>query len=218
MAPVGGRRFLEYLLLWLHSAGIRDLILCVGYKGDQVRNWLGSGSQRGLRIRYSIEKELRGTAGAVRLAARMVKAPTCIVLNGDSFLEVNLQEMCRFHQSKKALATIALAGVPDAARYGGVRLDRNGRIIAFTEKGEALTKSGCARHRLQLINGGVYVLQRRFLSSIPARKTVSLEKQSFPALAGGSLYGFVTHGFFIDIGAPADYVRAQTELPKRFSI
>lgn len=218
LAPVGGRHFLEYLLTWLHSAGIRDLILCVGYKGDQVRRWLGNGSQWGLQVRYSVEEELRGTAGAVRLAARMVKAPTCVVLNGDSFLEVNLQEMCRFHQSKKALATIALARVRDAARYGGVRLDRNGRITTFSEKGDTLTKAVPNHRRLQLINGGVYVLQRRLLDSIPTGKPVSLEKQVFPSLVGGRLYGFVTRGFFIDIGVPADHARAQTELAERFSL
>jgi len=218
MAPVGGRHFLEYLLTWLHSSGIRELILCVGYKGHQVRRWLGDGSKWGFRVRYSVERELRGTAGAVRLAARMVKAPTCVVLNGDSFLELDLQEMCQFHQSKKALATIALARVRDAARYGGVRLDRDGRIAAFSEKGEALTKPVPTHRRFQLINGGVYVLQRRLLDSIPARKPVSLEKQIFPRLMGGKLYGFVTSGFFIDIGVPADYARAQTELTERFSL
>jgi NDP-sugar pyrophosphorylase family protein len=218
MAPVGGRPFLEYLLGWLHSAAITELILCVGYKRKQIQNWLGNGSQRGFRVRYSVEEELRGTAGALRLAAKMVNAPTCVALNGDSFLEVNLREMYRFHQSKRAIATIALARVRDSARYGGLQLDRKERITGFFEKGEGLVRHPPGHGGFQLISGGVYLLQRRFLSSIPAGETVSLEKETFPTLAGGRLYGFVTHGFFIDIGIPADYARAQTELPKRFSI
>ncbi len=213
MAPVAGRPFLEYLLASLRSAGIKDVILCVGYKSDQVRRWIGNGSKWEIRVRYSVEKELRGTAGAVRLAARLVKAQRYIVLNGDSFLEVDLGEMLKFHHSENALATLALARVPDAGRYGGVRLRRDGRISAFTEKGE--TKPASSRSKSQLINGGVYVLQRRFIESIPSGKPVSLEKESFPRMVGGKLYGFVTRGFFIDIGVPLDYTRAQTEFVGR---
>ncbi len=215
MAPVAGRPFLEYLIEVLHSAGIKDVILCVGYKSNQVRRWVGDGSRWGMRVRYSVEKELRGTAGAVRLAVRLVKAPTCMVLNGDSFLEVNLGEMMAFHRSRKALATLALARVPNGGRYGGVRLRRDGRISAFTEKGETKPAPASPRTASQLINGGVYMLQRRFVESIPTGKPVSLEKEIFPRLVNRKLYGFVTRGFFIDIGVPADYARAQTELAGR---
>jgi NDP-sugar pyrophosphorylase family protein len=218
MAPVGGRPFLEYILLWLRAAGIRDLILCVGYERAQIQRWLGDGSHQRLRVRYSVEKELRGTAGALRLAARMLKAQTCLALNGDSFLEVNLQEMYRFHRSQRAIATIALAPVRDSERYGAVQLDPNGRIEAFHEKSDVIAKGHPGRGGCHLINGGVYLLQRRLLDSIPAGEAVSLEKEIFPGLAGGNLYGFVARGFFIDIGVPADYAKAQVELPKRFSV
>ncbi len=213
MAPVAGRPFLEYLLDLLRSSRTKDVILCVGYKSDQVRTWVGDGSRWGLRVRYSVEKDLRGTAGAVRLAARLIKAQTCIVLNGDSFLEVDLGEMLAFHRSHNALATLALARVPDAGRYGGVRLRRDGRISAFTEKAE--TPSVSSRSKSRLINGGVYMLQRGLVESIPSGKPVSLEKEIFPRMVDGKLFGFVTQGFFIDIGVPSDYVRAQTELAGR---
>lgn len=216
LAPVGGRPFLEYLLRWIQSAGVQDLILCVGHKRAQIRNWLRDGSRWGLSVRYCVERELRGTAGALRLAARMTEAPDCLALNGDSMLEVNLQEMWRFHRSQQALATIALARVRDTARYGGVRVVGDGRIAAFREKGGGAAGTPSRHQRYQLINGGVYLLQRRFFDLIPAGRAVSIEKEIFPALAGRKLYGFVTKGFFIDIGVPADYARAQTELPERF--
>ncbi len=215
MAPVAGRPFLEYLLDLLRSAGIKDVTLCVGYKNDQIRAWVGDGSRWGLRVRYSVEKDLLGTAGAVRLAARLIKARSCIVLNGDSFLEVDLGEMLAFHRSHKALATLALARVPDARRYGGVRLRRDGKISAFLEKAETKLAPASSRSAPRLINGGVYVLQRRFIESIPTEKPVSLEKEIFPRMADGKLFGFVTQGFFIDIGVPTDYARAQTEFARR---
>lgn len=218
MAPVGGRPFLEYILRWLGAAGIRDLVLCVGYKGAQIQKWLGDGTSWGFRVSYSVEKELCGTAGALKLAAKMVTTETCIVLNGDSFLELDLREMCRVHQATKALVTIALARVRDPSRYGAVQLDPDGKIVAFHQKSEGEAKHATVRRGYHLINGGVYLLQRRLLDSIPPGEAVSLEKQTFPGLTGGGLYGFVSPGFFIDIGVPADYRKAQAELTQRFSL
>jgi D-glycero-alpha-D-manno-heptose 1-phosphate guanylyltransferase len=217
MAPVGGRYFLEYILFWLRNAGITDFVLCVGYKRAQIQSWLGDGSQHGFRIRYSIEKELRGTGGALRLAATMVSTQTCFVLNGDSFLELDLQEMYRFHRSKKAIATIALARVLDSERYGIVELDPDGRIAAFHEKRDGAANDPPERRGSHLINGGVYLLQRQLLNSIHPGEFLSLEKKIFPELAGGNLYGFVASGFFIDIGIPADYLKAQAEFARRFT-
>lgn len=217
MAPVGGRYFLEYLLIWLRSAGIRKLILCVGYRNSQICKWLGDGSQWGLHVRYSVEKNLLGTAGALKLAARMMTAERCLALNGDSFLAVDLREMYRFHQSHGALATIALARVRNSARYGTVQLGRNRTILEFREKARKLGNQPAPRGRCQLINGGVYLLEKRFFDTIRPRKASSLEKEVFPPLASGQLYGFVTRGYFIDIGLPADFQKAQTQLPKRFS-
>ena len=220
LAPIAGRLFLEYLLIWLRSAGIKELILCVGYEKDQIRNWLVDGAAWGLHVTYSVEKTLLGTAGAIKLAAELISAPYCLVVNGDSFLDVNLAEMYQFHVRHRALATLALARVPDSARYGTVQLDRLGLVTAFQEKKQNLASQDDSPPRRcpQLINGGVYLLEKRFLDLIPPGKAISLETEVFPTLVGKNLYGFVTDGFFIDIGVPAEYQRAQSELPKRFPI
>lgn len=216
MAPVGGHYFLEYLLLWLRSVGIRDLILCIGYKGSQIQNWLSDGSKWGLRVRYSIEQKLLGTAGALKCAAQIVTSESCLVLNGDSFLGVDLREMYGFHRSHRALATMALARVWDSSRYGTVQVDQKGKILAFHEKDRRQRKLLKRQRGTRLINGGVYLVNNRCFEDIPVRKNVSLENEIFPALSDGKLFGFVTHGYFIDIGVPADFARAQTESPKRF--
>jgi NDP-sugar pyrophosphorylase family protein len=218
IAPVGNRPFLEYLLIWLRAAGIQKLVVCVGYKKDQIRDWLGDGSSWGLEVKYSEEKRLLGTAGALKLAEKLISSPSFLVLNGDSFLDVNLQAMYRFHAKKGALVTIAVARVRHSARYGTVQLDRTHQIRAFQEKKKNLTRNAKSKPHgsLKPINGGVYLMQKRFLHAIPPRIAMSLEKDIFPGLVGEELYGFVTRGYFIDIGVPSDFERAQTELHKRF--
>ena len=218
MAPVGGRPFLEYLLRWLRHAGIKDLVMCVGHKREQIEEWLGDGSQHGFCVRYSAEKGLLGTAGAIRLAASMVNAETCLVLNGDSLMELDLAEMYRIHWLKKAEATLALVRVQDASRYGTVQLDDQGKVVAFHANTHSGRSDPGTTAAIPFVNGGIYVIERRLLDVIPAGVPVSLEKQILPRLAGRNLCGFVASGFFIDIGVPADYARAQTELPRRFSL
>jgi NDP-sugar pyrophosphorylase family protein len=218
MAPVGKRPFLEYLLKWLRNAGLRDVILCVGYKKAEIQSWLGDGQNWGLRVKYSEEKSLLGTGGALKNAEKLVSSSLCLVVNGDSFLDVDLGAMFRFHRQRRAPATIALARVPDSTRYGTVTLDRSRHITSFQEKEKKSPhKIDRTSHRaFQLINGGVYLLEKRVLVNIPPRRVVSLEKDIFPAMTGSRLYGFPSRGYFIDIGIPADFARAQTELPERF--
>jgi D-glycero-alpha-D-manno-heptose 1-phosphate guanylyltransferase len=136
-------------------------------------------------------------------------------------LDLNLAEMYQFHVRHRALATLALARVPDSTRYGTVQLDRSGQLISFREKKQSLARqddSPPGHRRPQLINGGVYLLEKRFFDVIPPLKAISLETEIFPTLVNKKLYGFVTDGYFIDIGVPADYERGQSELPKRFRV
>lgn len=216
MAPVAGRPFLEYLLEWLRAAGLRDLILCVGHKKSQIQNWVGDGSGWRLRVRYSGEKKLLGTAGALQNAQKMIRTKSCVVLNGDSFLGVDLRAMRRFHRRRGALATIAIARVRKSARYGAVEIDRRGKITVFREKISGPSLRHAARARRQWINGGVYMLEREFFSAIPAGEPSSLEKDVFPGLVGQKLFGFRTRSYFMDIGIPRDFRRAQAELPGKF--
>lgn len=217
LAPVEARPFLDYLLCWLRTQGVKDVILCVGYKRSRIQRHVGSGREWGLRVRYSIETKLLGTAGAVKKAARMLGADRVFVMNGDTFLDVNLSEMRAFHRSQKAWATLAVAKVVDASRFGTLRLDSRGRISAFLEKGPGRADNSPSSP--QRINGGVYLFERKILRQIPSRRPVSLEKELFPELVPGKkLFGFKTDGFFLDIGVPDDFLRAQSELPKRISV
>jgi len=216
LAPIGNHPFLEYLLVWLRSAGVGQLILCVGHKGPQVRDWLGDGRKWGFHVRYSLEEETLGTAGALKHASRLVGSDECLVLNGDSFLDVDLRAMYQFHRLHRALATIAIARVRNSVRYGSVRLDRKGGIVAFCEKDAERVRETTSHCGVQSINGGVYLVKKQLFDTIPSAHPVSLEEEVFPKLVGANLYGFVTRGYFIDIGVPADFAKAQSELPKRY--
>jgi NDP-sugar pyrophosphorylase family protein len=136
MVPVGGRPFLDYLLTWLRSQGVKEVILCVGYKRTHIQKYVGKGRKWGLRVTYSIEEDLLGTGGAVKKAERLVPGAKLFVINGDTILGVNLKEMIKFHLSRRALATLAVVKVEDDQRYGSLRLDDAGKITAFLEKTE----------------------------------------------------------------------------------
>jgi D-glycero-alpha-D-manno-heptose 1-phosphate guanylyltransferase len=221
MAPVGGRPFLDYLLRWLRSQGVKEVILCVGYKRAHIQRYVGKGRKWGLRVKYSIEKKLLGTGGAVKKAQSLIPGETFFVINGDTFLDVNLSQLARFHRSRRAFATMAVIRLANYARYGSLKMNRGGRITAFLEKQKARTDNDRVDRidRKQPINGGVYLFEKSLLSKIPPRVPISLETKLFPWLAARKrTFGFVNDTYFVDIGVPDDLRRAQNELPQLLGI
>lgn len=211
MANVGSKPFLEYLVEYLKQFGVYEYVFCVGYLHDQVMEYFANGSRLGVKIDYSIEKQLLGTAGALKLAERYING-TFLALNGDSFLEIDLKELIKFHQWKadsgehnRYLGTIALTQVEDNSRYGSVRLSDKWIIEDFVEK---TTEKGRRFNGGNLINAGVYVFEPKILSLITSSQQVSLEKELFPQLLedGYQLGGFPTQELFVDIGTPTGYI------------
>ena len=149
-------------------------------------------------------------------SAESLLAGDCMfVMNGDTYIDLDFSQMLAFHRQTGALATMAVARVPDADRYGSLEVDQSGRVLAFCEK--AKVKTG-TRAGEKLINGGVYLLRRECLDKIPTDCTVSLEREVLPELVSSSrVFAFVTDGYFLDIGTEDDYNRAQTEFTERFS-
>ena len=212
MALVGNRPFLEYLLAELRDDGITDVVLCVGYRRSQVQQHFHKGTKWGMTLRYSVEEEILGTAGAVKKAGRMIDAEDVFVFSGDSLVGLDVQDMWDFHRERKALATMALVSSPRANRYRRILTNENGEVTAVREKfrGERGEDSGKG-----LVNAGTYLLSRQFIDMIPDGLPVSIEMEMFPQIAGSGLYGFVTAGYFININVPDDLARAQHELPMR---
>jgi D-glycero-alpha-D-manno-heptose 1-phosphate guanylyltransferase len=201
LAAVGGKSFLELLVRQLRNQGITNLVMCTGYLGEKVQSEFGDGRSWGVAIEYSQEMAPLGTAGAVKLAQAYLRdAPEFLVMNGDSFLEIDLDQLTRFHRGRGGLASMAVLQVDNAARYGTVKMEAQGRVIGFSEK------TGCEGSGV--VNGGVYVFNRAVLESIP-EGPVSLERDVFPRILHRGVYALKQQGMFIDIGTPEDYALAQ---------
>lgn len=205
LAPVGGGQpFLEVQLELLRARGARHFVLCVGHMADQIEAALGDGSSLGVRIDYVRDGEkLLGTGGALKRAARFF-APAAVVTNGDTYIDADLAQLAQTHAAARAegaVATLTLARVPDAGRFGSVEF-ADGRVTQFREKEQGPGASGW-------VNAGLYVIERELLDRVPAGQVVSLERDVFPmALRDGlPLAAFPQGAGFHDIGTP-DALRA----------
>jgi len=202
LAPIGDRSFLELLVRQLWLQGIRNLVMCTGYLADQIENKFGDGRSWGVSIEYSNEERPLGTAGAIKGAQRyLTNVSEFLVLNGDSFLDINLHSLMTFHRKHDgAVVTMTVVRVEDARRYGTVCVDANDRVIAFAEK--------TASYAPGLVNGGIYVCSQAVWQHIP-EPPASLERDVFPYLLNHRMYAQEHQGIFIDIGTPTAYSRAQ---------
>jgi NDP-sugar pyrophosphorylase family protein len=201
MAEIHQRPFLTYLLDQVAAAGIRSVVLCTGYLGEQLQAFFGD-SYRDLHLVYSQESIPLGTGGALRLATPLLTSDPVVVLNGDSFCEAELQAFFFWYQQQQHVkAALLLTEVVDTQRYGRVNLDAHGVVCSFDEKG---SKTGVG-----WINAGIYLLSRHFLRTIPKEGAVSLEWEVFPHWVGHGLYGYQNRGAFLDIGTPESYALAE---------
>lgn len=200
LAEVHGRPFLACLLDQLVDAGLRRIVLLTGHRAEMVERAFGS-NYRGAELVYSPEPTPLGTGGAVRLALPHLASDTALLLNGDSYCQVDLAAFHGAHLAARAQTSLALVEVPDTSRYGRVELDAEDRIVGFLEKGGAAARGW--------INAGVYLLDRRWIEAIPAGRAVSLEREVFAARVGHGLSGFRCHGRFLDIGTPESYREAE---------
>lgn len=204
MAPVNGRPFLEYILDYLHHYGVQKAVLSVGYKSEVILEHFGS-EYSGMAIGYALEHEPLGTGGAIKLGMDLCNSERVLVLNGDTLFDINLTAMYAFHKEKNASISIALRYLPDVSRYGTVKIDADSRITGFAEK-SAATGEG-------YINGGIYLFNKNVFAPAEYPQKFSIEKDLFEKYYRTlGMYGFVSNDYFIDIGIPEDYQRAQAEL------
>jgi NDP-sugar pyrophosphorylase family protein len=204
MVDVGGKPFLAYQLEFLRSHQIAHLILCVGHLHEKIQEYFGHGENWGVKIDYAIEEELLGTGGALKNAEKYLNG-TFLVLNGDSYFDIDLSKLVQFHNDKKnksqsCLGAIALTEVRDARSFGSISLDAENKILSFQEK---IAGSNCSTH----INAGIYILEPALVNFIPPSQKVSLERETFPMILekGNLLFGCPSKGFFVDIGTPEGY-------------
>lgn len=200
IAPVAGRPFVMRLLDQLAEAGLRSVVLCTGYKSEQVAETLGE-HYRGLHLRYSCEPVALGTAGALRHALPVLDSDPVLAMNGDSFCNVDLAAFWQAHCRQQANGTLVVVEASDTRARGRVTFDDRNEVTNFTEKSGASDGSW--------ISAGIYLLRRALLESIPTGRAVSIERETFPAWVKRGLFAFKTQGKFLDIGTPESYNDAQ---------
>jgi D-glycero-alpha-D-manno-heptose 1-phosphate guanylyltransferase len=205
MAPVQGKPFLEYILNWLLSYDVKEVVLAVGYRSDTITSYFGN-VWNGVSIKYSCEEELLGTGGGIKQAASFMhleRDSSILVTNGDTFYPVNLFAMREFHQKNESDLTLALKPMTDFERYGSVNIEpSNGEILRFREK--EFCREG-------YVNGGVYLINSQTLMKEKLR-VFSFENFMEQNVGNIKMHGYVDSSYFIDIGIPEDYSKAEKEL------
>ncbi len=203
LALVKNRPFLYYVIDHLKSQGIEKFIFALGYKHELISDFLLNYYQL-INYQLSIEKELLGTGGAIRLACDKTSEQNVLIVNGDTLFKIEVNEMADAHFEKQSDCTLALKPMHNFDRYGTVVVDKDDRIISFAEK--KFCKSG-------LINGGVYTLNVTKFLSLNFSDKFSFENDYLEKYCGTEkMYGVVQDNYFIDIGIPEDYEKAQRDL------
>lgn len=203
MAPINGVPFLKFILDDLQKQGITRFIFSLGYKSESIIDFVEE-KYAHLEKEYVIEKEPLGTGGAIKASCKKVTGKNVFVLNGDTLFAVNLKILGELHTIQQHACTLALKPMTDFSRYGAVETDNNNAVTAFHEK------KFCAKG---LINGGIYALDANLFLQEPLPEKFSFEKDYLEANTGNhKLYGIAFDSYFIDIGIPEDYERANKEL------
>jgi mannose-1-phosphate guanylyltransferase len=206
LLPTAGVPFLEHLLSRVRAAGIAHVVLGTSYRAETFAEHFGDGSAFGLEIEYVVEETPLGTGGAIRNVAERLRGGTTVIFNGDILSGVDIPGLLDAHAERSADVTLHLVKVADPRPFGCVPTDHNGRVQAFLEKTDDPPTDQ--------INAGCYVFRRSVLESIPARRVVSVERETFPALlaSGHRVHGHVDSSYWLDLGTPEAFVRGSADL------
>lgn len=203
MVDINGRPFLSYLMDYLSRQDVSKILLSVGYRYEVIKNYFGL-RYKNLNIEYVIENKPLGTGGAIRESLKRVKDRNIIILNGDTLFNIDLKKMADFHFAHNSTITIAVKPMYNFDRYGTVSLEKD-RIVGFEEK---------TFKDFGYINGGVYIVNKRIFESFKQSRTPFSFEVGFLYKNINNIpsFAFICKDYFIDIGVPEDYERAQGEL------
>jgi mannose-1-phosphate guanylyltransferase len=207
--PIGGRTLIEHVLDWLHREGVVDVVLNLHHRPETLTAVVGDGAHLGLRVRYSWEPVLLGSAGGPRHALPLIDSDTFLIVNGDTLCEFALAPMIRAHEEHRSDVTLALMPHATAGRYGGVLTDEDDLVREFVPRDRATD----AAHFV-----GIQVVQARVFERLPddvPAETVTGIYHDRLILGTGTMLGWRVQGPFFDVGTPLDYLRAALEMTAR---
>ncbi len=207
MVPIGGKPLLEHHLRLFREQGITEFVINLHHRPERITSYFGDGRAFGVRITWSIEPDLLGTAGGVRKAAALLRGDRFLVVYGDNLLRFTLAPLAQFHEARRAVATLALYESPEPWTGGVVEVDGEGRVRRFVEK-PARTEVSTNR-----INAGIYLLEPAVLDAIPATGPSDFGRDIFPALvaAGQRVYALQVPAYIQDVGTPERLAKAQRD-------
>jgi NDP-sugar pyrophosphorylase family protein len=206
MLPVGHRPILEYILEWLKKNGVTDVVISTGYLGSTIEEHFKDGSEFGVNVEYARSNRPLGIAGQLRNAESKL-GRRFICLYGDAILDFDLRKLVSFHQSKKAMLTMALMDYRTQSKYGVIELKRDGTIGQWREKPAFVSE----------INVGCYVMEKSFMRYIPAASTYGMKEAFDQAMRKHEpLFGLKVEGTFRDIGDRAAYREADEFYTKQY--
>ena len=211
MLPLGPAPVIEHLIKQLAKCGFDEVILTLGYLSEQVRSYLGDGSKLGVKIHYSVEPEdlLLGTAGSVELVSHLLDK-RFLVIQGDTYTEIDLSEAVKVHIKKGADATIVVKSVPNPWLFGVIEYDEKGFITGFREKPKPET---C---RSDKVSTGIYVLEPEVLDFI-TQYPCDFAKNVFPKMLASRkrLLAYECEGYWVDVGSREGYIEAQKRILRK---
>lgn len=203
MAPVAGKPFLSHIIGYLLQQGVNSFIFSLGYLHEVIEAFLQK-EYPALRYTTCIEEEPLGTGGAIRLACTKATHKNILVLNGDTLFSIDTGKLMHFHKREMAACTLSLKPMTDFNRYGVVEINQDGNIQSFREK---------QHYEEGLINGGVYALNVQAFMELPFPDKFSFEKDYLEKYFSlQKMKGLIQDAYFIDIGIPEDFARANKEL------
>lgn len=210
LVPVAGRPFLEHILDFLRAGGIREVVLNLHHLGRAIEQHLGDGTRFGLTVRYSWENPILDTGGGIKHAESLLAGEPFVVLNGDSLLELRLQEVVEHHLTQGAVATLVVRPDPEAARYGLVELDADDRVRRVVGLPRGEVPDGLRGFMFP----GLHVFQPGIFQWMEAGVACSVMRVTYPRLlaAGVRVAGFVTRARWINIDTPAALAAADATL------
>ncbi len=208
LVPVCNRPVMEHIVELLKNHGITQVVCTLHYLADEIVSHFGDGSEFGVQMIYSVEDEPLGTAGSVKKVETYLEDDTFILISGDALTDFDLTKVISFHKARKAIATVVLTRVENPLEYGVVITDEQSRIRRFMEKpswGEVFSDT---------INTGIYILDPEIFSYMEPNRVYDFSKDLFPALLADDrpLYGYITGGYWCDIGNLHQYREAQHDM------
>ena len=211
MLPVANRPIMEHVLRLLKRHGFDETIVTVQFLAALVRNYFGDGEEFGMSLQYATEEMPLGTAGSVRNAEDALRDEPFLVISGDALTDMDLTAMVKFHKEKGALVTVGLARMPNPLEFGIVITQEDGRIQRFLEKptwGQVFSDT---------VNTGLYVMEPEVLAEVPPGEMVDWSGDVFPKLLkrGAPLFGYVSDGYWEDVGTHESYLKAQADVLDR---